>query len=153
MPRARSCYASLVSVMLYMGHLLGCGLHMVTTFYTPTEACVARQLSDPGRACEWTDLIAADDSVDGGKNVPLATRYISSLCWVLAAMSTVGRCRALSKPPWSLRVLLPLPPVLTPPTHTPHLVIARCTPYNARTRHVHDMTNMTYMTYMYIDMS
>ena len=104
--------------MLFMGHLLGCGLHMVTTFYTPTEACVARQLSDPDHACEWTDLIAADDSVDGGEGVPLATRYISSLCGALAAMSTVGRCRALSKP----RSVAPRdstpPSGAHPPTHT-----------------------------------
>ena len=50
--------------MLFMGHLLGCGLHMVTTFYAPTAACVARQMSDPYHACEWTDLIATAD--DGG---------------------------------------------------------------------------------------
>ena len=48
---------------------------------------VARQLSDPGHACEWTDLIATDDAGDGGESVPLATRYISSLYWALTTIT------------------------------------------------------------------
>ena len=49
--------------------------------------------------------------------MPMATRYISSLYWALAAMSTVGLYRALSSPPWSLWVILPLLPGAHPPTH------------------------------------